>query len=137
MTAREGRRDELFDLLVSNPGGLNVNDMMDQLGFTHKQVNEAIHDLRAYLGEYDSINLPCQPQGRGERWLYQLVGTFAGVRDWTANRVGDSESRIRTMQSMLTSIVSATDGRTNEGKRARTMERALRRLVEDLDDIAT
>jgi hypothetical protein len=39
------------------------------------------------------------------------------------------------MQAMLSSIVRATSGRTVEGRKARTMETALRHLVEDLDNL--
>lgn len=134
-TAREDRRDLLWDQVVGNPAGITVNDMMDEHGWTMKQANEAIHDLRAYLGAYDDINLVCDPQGSGQRWLYRLVGSLDEVRDWTRNRVNDGETRVRTMQSMMSSVVSATSGRTTEGRKARIMAKALRRLVEDLDDL--
>ena len=129
------RRRDLFDQLVANPAGITVEDMMAEHGWTLPQTNNAIRDLRHFLGDHDSINLPCVPQGKGERWVYRLVGNLDGVRGWTMNRVKDADSRIRTMQKVLLSIVSATSGRTTEGRRARTMEKALRRLVEDLDDL--
>jgi len=133
--ARDLRRDELFDELVANPTGLTVDDMMGW-GWNHRDCNTAIHDLRAHLGVTDTVNLVCEPQGGGERWLYRLVGTLSDVRGWTSNRIGDTESRLRTMQSVLGSIVSATNGRTLTGRKARLMERSVRRLVEDLDDLS-
>lgn len=136
MTARETHRDDLFDLAVNTPAGFTVDEARRRLRLTHPQVNKAIHDLRRFLAdEADTINLTCDPQGQGERWLYRLVGTLDEVRNWTRNRVRDSESRVRTMQAMMASIVTATSGRTVEGKKARVMERAFRRLVEDLDQI--
>jgi hypothetical protein len=131
---RMQRREDLWDLLVATPGGVTVEDMMGVYGWTHGQANEAVHDLRDWLGEFD-ITLPCDPQGQRERWLYRLVEDLDGVRQWAGNRVQDTDTRLRTMHAMLTSIVSATDGRTVEGRTARIMERALRRLVEDLDDL--
>ena len=133
--ARVTRRRDLFDQLVTHPDGITVDDMMDENGWTHDQANNAIRDLRRFLGEYDSVNLPCEPQGEGERWKYRLVGRLDDVRGWVDNRIGDSESRLRTMAAVLSSIVAATDGRSIKGRRARIMEKALRRLVEDLDDL--
>ena len=80
--ARKQRRDDLFDLLVANPTGVTVDDMMDLYGWTHGEANNAIRDLRQFLGTTDNINLPCDPQGKGERWLYRLVGTLDDVRGW-------------------------------------------------------
>ena len=133
--ARDQRRDELWDLAVANPTGITVDDMMAAHGWTHHQANQAIHDLRLFLGDTDQINFPCEPDGSRSRWKYRLVGRLDDVRGWIGNRIGDSETRLRTMQSMMASIVAATSGRTTEGRKARIMERALRRLVEDLDDL--
>lgn len=134
-TTRERRRDDLWDDLAANPSGLTVEDMMGLRNWTHDQANKAIRDLRAWLGEYDNVNLPCDPQGERDRWLYRLTGDLDEVKNWSANRLRDADSRVRTMQSMLTSIVAGTSSRTAEGRRARLMERQLRRLVEDLDDL--
>lgn len=131
--ARERRRDDLLLKLIATPTGLMIEDMMVELDATHPQVNEAIRDLRLYLGDYDQINVVCDPQGPGERWLYRLVGTLDEVRPWAANRVNDSISRIRTIRSMMSSIVKSTNGRTIEGRKARVTEQALRHLIEDLD----
>lgn len=132
---REMRRDALFDLLAGTPDGLTVDDMGSGLDCTNRQVRTAIRDLRLFLGDSDSINLPCEPQGSGQRWLYSLRGDLDGSRRWLTNRLGDVDSRIRTMRGLATSIVNGTDGRTLDGKRSRLIERALRRLVEDLDDL--
>jgi hypothetical protein len=134
-SVRERRRDDLWDDLTANPAGLTVEDMMSLRSWTHNQANKAIHDLRVWLGEYDNINLPCDPQGQGDRWVYRLTGSLDDVEAWSANRVKDADTRLRTMQSMLASIVAATSGRTPDGRRARLMEKQLKRLVEDLDDL--
>ena len=118
----------------THPDGITVDDMMDENGWTTIRPTTR-SGLRRFLGEYDSVNLPCEPQGEGERWKYRLVGRLDDVRGWVDNRIGDSESRLRTMAAVLSSIVAATDGRSIKGRRARIMEKALRRLVEDLDDL--
>lgn len=134
--ARDARRDELFDLAVASSDGFTVDDVIARYGWRHDQVNEAVRDLRRFLGDVgDTINLPCDPQGKGERWVYRLVGDLDSVRAWAANRVIDAESRVRTMEAVLSSMVAATDGRTIAGRKARIMQRALHRLVEDLDDL--
>jgi hypothetical protein len=136
MSVRETRRDELWDYLVNHPEGANINQMMVALGFRYNEVRAAIFDLRNFLGDYDSINVPCDPAGHRSQWIYRIVGTLDEVRGWSSNRVRDAETRVRTMQAMLTSIVRATNARTVEGRKARTMETALRHLVEDLDNLA-
>jgi hypothetical protein len=133
---REVRRDALFDLAVANPDGVTVDEICYELDITHHQANEAIRDLRHFLGDTDTINFPCDPAGRGERWVYKLVGDLDGTRVWNANRVRDAESRFRTMDSMMESIVRSYKGqRSTESRKARVMERGLKRMVEDLDTI--
>jgi hypothetical protein len=133
--ARDGRRDDLFLFAQANPDGITVDDIVLQFGWNMRYVNEAIRDLRLWLGETDTIAFPCDPQGHDERWLYRLVGNMDDVRWWTANRMKDSDSRLRTMQATMSSIVNATKGNTKVGRKARVTDRALRRLIEDLDDI--
>lgn len=132
----ELRREVLFEILVDNPQGLTIDEMQVLMHATYQVVRKAINDLRAYLGEYDEFNLICNPQGGGERWLYELVGDYDGMRPWAANRVMDTETRLRTQASVSGAVVRGTDGRSIEGKKARLMHRSLTRLVEDLDTLA-
>jgi hypothetical protein len=133
---RERRRDALFDLLAANPAGLTVNDITSVMQCSNRQADHAIRDLRLFFGECEPINVTCDPNGLREPWTYRLVGNLDGVREWIANRLGDTESRIRTMQALMVSVVSASDGRKSDGRRARLIERALRHLIENLDDLA-
>jgi hypothetical protein len=137
MTARDDRRDQLFDYAVATTT-MTIHDIAAELDVPIRVANEAVHDLRIFLGDFDSMNFPCEPDpdDLNGPWLYRLAGTLDDVRLWATNRVGDAETRLRTIQAMLTSIVRATDGRTTEGRRARVMETALRHLVEDLDLMA-
>lgn len=132
----EQRRDQLFDYAVAHPDGFTIDDLTGDTGWNRRDANAAIHDLREYLGTMDDINLPCSPNGYGQRWIYRLVGTMADTHGWTKNRLGDTETRLRTMNSMTASIVRGTDGRSTEGRKARLIETGLRHLVEDLDNIA-
>lgn len=135
MRAGEQHVIDLLDYAMTNLGGFTVDDVMADFGWNHQTTNTAIRDLRMFLGKFDKINLPCDPQGHGQRWLYRLVGNLDGVRAWAVNRLGDTETRLRTQQAMMASIVSALDGRSVHGKVARTVDKALRRLIEDIDDI--
>jgi hypothetical protein len=134
-TAREQHRIDLLDYALASPGGITVEDMMSQFGWNHGTANTAIRDLRLYLGDFEDIAFPGDPQGGTQPWLYRLVGNLDDIRAWASNRVTDADSRLRTMQASMRSIVNATNGRTKEGRKARVTEKALRRLIEDLDDI--
>jgi len=136
-TRAERRRDELFAYAALRPHGFTVDEAMVDLDMDHRGINCAIRNLRHFLGDTDSVNLTCDPQGRGERWLYRLVGAMDDVRPWADNRIRDSRTRLVTMTAMMRSVVAATDGRTTEGRLARAMERGLRHLVEDLEAIGS
>lgn len=135
MSVRIDRVNVLFDLLAASPEGLTMGDIALGLGCGRRLADKAVHDLRIVLGDSDTINVPSDPQGRGEPWLYFLKGDIDGNRRWITNRLGDTESRLRTMRALAASLVSGSDGRTVDGRRARLIERALRRLIEDLDDL--
>lgn len=135
MSTRTNRVNVLFDLLAGSPDGLTAGDIKAGLGCTKRLAENAIHDLRIVLGDSDTINVTCDPQGIRESWLYRLVGDIDGSRRWIANRLGDTETRLRTMQALAASLVNGSDGRTLDGRRARIIEKALRRLIEDLDDL--
>jgi hypothetical protein len=136
MTARVARRDALFDLLVASPQGVTVDEIAFRLVCSLNRVRLAIRDLRIFLGDDDTINVPCRPQGTDERWLYTLEsGLTDSTRIWSANRIGDTETRLHTMHAVSSSAVAATDERTIEGRKARVIERGLRRTIEDLEEI--
>lgn len=131
--AREQRRDDVFDLLVSHPEGMTVHELADALGTNRRNADRAIHDLREYLGFWDDVNVPADNVEPGKPWKYRIAGDLDSIRPWCANRLADAETRIGTIQSMVASIVSATDGRSIEGRKARLIDRYLTRLVEDME----
>lgn len=132
-------RDELltqmWDLLVSRPGGVTIHEIAAALRTTRYYADGIVRSFRLLFGDTDSINLVCAPNGSRQPWLYSLAGTYDGSSTWTGNRIGDAESRFETIIAIVRSIVTATDGRTIEGKRARIMLRALTRAQEDLADL--
>ena len=131
---RAACRDDLFDLLAAEPDGLTIPEMTEALSVGQTRIQQAIRDLRLFLGEFDSINVINERQGRGEPHRYRLVGTFNESREWVIGRINDTESRLKTLGAVSASLVAATDGRSAEGKRARLISKVVTRLVEDLHD---
>lgn len=93
--------------------------------------------LRRILGD-DEFTLVCISQSQHERWRYSLVGNAddAASRFWQANRIGDVEARLETIQHVTGSISHGTDGRTTVGRKARMIASTVTHLRETLAVIA-
>lgn len=124
----------LFDYAVAHPDGFTRYDVQSDLGWPHKTFLEVSRALRKLFSD-DTITLKCEPDGLRKAWRYKLIGAPDELRVWSANRTGDLETRLETMQAMATSMVNASDGRTIEGRKARAIHRYLTRLLEDLSEI--
>jgi hypothetical protein len=133
-TPSESQVDLLFDLAASRPDGFTYKDVNEVLGWDRPYFIKVARYLRLAFAE-DKINLVCNPQGKNEPWLYELVGTLDDSRAWTTNRLLDAETRLHTVWSVAKSIVEGTDGRSREGRRARIIARACQRANEDLHDL--
>lgn len=125
----------LWDYAVAHPDGFTRYDVERDIGWSNHELSHVARHLRRFLGD-DEINLVATPQGRYEAWLYSLTGSVEEAGPWNRNRLLDTESRLTTMHAVSQSLVSSTDGRSLEGRRARVMERSLRRLTEDLADLS-
>jgi hypothetical protein len=124
----------LMEYAVSKPDGFTFQDIKDDLGWTRDRFNKVTRRLRSNQAA-DTINLVCNPQGVSLPWVYRLVGAGALVSPWQANRLGDAESRLITIKNVARSVVNGTNSRTNDGRRARIIEKSLNRLLEDLAEI--
>jgi hypothetical protein len=127
----------LFDQLVANPKGVTIAGIAAEQGIGDKMARHIVRRLREACGQTDTVNVICEPDAADPSgpWLYRLVGRLDDARWWFSNRLGDAESRIRVLQGVASSLARAADGRTVEGRRARLIDRALTRLVEDLDSL--
>lgn len=128
--------EALFDYAVSKPDGFTNADFMAEFDVDLEAFNRAANKLRSVLAD-DTINLVCDPAGARAKWIYRLVGSIEDGSPWVQNRLRDAETRFTTISSVVQSLVKATDGRTADGRRARLMEKSLRRLLEDLGEIST
>jgi hypothetical protein len=133
MIPLDDRVDQLFDLLVEWPDGVTIGVIAMDQGVVASHARGVVQALRDRLSE-DTVNVVCDPDGNGQ-WIYRLVGTPAESRDWARRQVRYIERRLVTSQDVLESVVSATDGRSLEGRRARVMNRHLGRCLEDLREI--
>lgn len=125
----------LYDFAVDHPRGFIYEDAKDKFGWHYSRFIKVVRHLRQILSA-DEITLTATPQGQHERWLYMLVGTYDAARPWATNRVGDLETRLDTIHGVANTLTNATDGRSVEGKKARLIERTIRHLMENLNDLA-
>lgn len=130
---------EIYDCLANAPNGLTMRDMTRQTGASPTRVRTAIRAARLILADHDTLFILCEPQGPREPWLYRLVdGSIIPNGEetaWTANRVGDAQSRVKLLSAAMEVACHATDSRTVIGKKARVLDKQLRRLVEDLEEV--
>lgn len=131
---RDIQVEQLFDYAVNHTNGFTYVDVERDLGWDRPHFFDVARALRRVFSG-DSINLVCSPQAKGDPWLYELVGQVGAAEPWVANRLRDMKTRLVTMASVASTLENATDGRTLQGREARKINRALTRLVEDLDDI--
>jgi hypothetical protein len=124
----------MFDLFMRHPSGVTIHDIANEVDVNLGVARRLVHKFRLEYGSED-INLVAEPSSYLDPWLYRLVGTLDAAEPWVKNRLDDAATRIDTMAVVLGSIVRATPGNTRNGRRARIMERAMRRAQEDLADL--
>lgn len=131
-TATERRAIDLYDWLQLQPGQqATLVEMQAEFGWGTNLTRRVINDLREILAG-ENQNLPCFPQGQYDPWVYRLVDNYADARSWLINRVDDSETRVGTINNVVSSIVNATAVGTYAGDRARLINLHLTRLQEDM-----
>ena len=126
---------EVFDAIMSaGDAGITITGLQSATGANKNAVKKAIQRLRIMFGD-DAHNVVCDPNGHNEEWLYRVVNGYERSRDWSANRVEDARTRLKTMRAVMESVTHATDGRSVAGKRSRIIERGLRHVLEDVEAI--
>jgi hypothetical protein len=126
---------KLFDHLAANPT-TTLPAMKTALGCSRSTAQQALHDLRAILGEGDTINVVAQPARGGGPWLYELRAHSSPSKWWEANRIADLYTSVSTVRSVVTSMLAGLDGRTIDGRGQRLFKVALDNILSTLDAIA-
>lgn len=134
-TKRSKFEGALFDYATGKPDGFTNVQAMRDLGLKLYEFNKAKRDV-VLAFEDDSCTLICEPNGKGQPWVYRLVGDWDGAEPWATNRSKDLSGRLRTCAAMAQSIVQGTDGRTPEGKSARRFARRVTFLRDESLDLA-
>lgn len=125
----------LYDLLADRPR--TQSEVVALTGWTVRRFSSAVQRLRDILAASgDTINVPAEPQGQREEWVYALTDG-AGIIDaersqWAPNRMKDAERRLKTIKHVFSAAVEATDGRTVEGRKARIYQLHLARAEEEI-----
>ena len=123
--------EDLYLYAKEHVDGFTYQDVQRDLGWPRREFFKMVHRLRRIYREA----LICTPQGQHEPYLYQLVTTYLDAEPWGVNRTLDCKERLRTINSILSAVVPASDGRTKIGKQARVMRRTITRLLEDLEEL--
>ena len=131
----DGDAGTLFDhLFAIKPKGITYEDAEVLWGWDRVYFYAVVRVLRLTLSGEDAT-VTCEQPGGQMPWVYTLTGDPQAIQAWHANRLLDAESRLETIKSVAESAVHATNGRTTTGKRARTVYKAVGRLMEDLAEL--
>jgi len=134
---------ELFDMLAN--GDKTSAEILKTTGWGYGTFMATVQRLRDTLAnDGDVISVVAEPQGtrqdrRGAKpYLYRLVAGQTIIdpehSKWVANRIDDSERRLKTIAAVLDVTVKATDGRTALGKKAVRFHRHVTRALEDISE---
>ena len=124
----------LIAYAIVNKQGWTKQEAVDALGCSLSAINLAIIEIRRSLAN-TNMNLVGQRPDTWGPWTFFLTGVHDDLTQWSDNRKVDLRGRLTTIHAVLQSDVLATNGRTTTGKEARQMEKGVRRLLEDLEDM--
>jgi|SRR5262245_1971306 len=131
----EQRGADIVALLVAvAPDGLTLADLAASLHCTEAQVSTSIFWARRALANTD-YNIVCDPPGYVGQWPYHLASTKAEAEEWNDNRLRDGRTRLFTIRAVAQSILTAAAPGSVPHREAVLIERALTRLLEDLEAI--
>lgn len=130
--------EQVFDYLAGHPDGATGDEMAAWLEVSKSTIQRVVHDLRIVLGGTDSITVTCEALGLPtEPHTYRLVGNLEDATGWLSARILEQEVRLETIEYSTASLVTGSDGRTLEGKKARKIHRTLKYLREELAEIGS
>jgi hypothetical protein len=121
----------LFDLLVAEQG-VTISRIASRLGVPVRQAHQAVKEMRMTFGEDSDINVICENQGWGKPPHYVLVGNFSEAKEYLFIRLGDAETRLRTIHAVARSAVRGFESDAYQSYHAKAMELTLRQAMEHL-----
>ena len=124
-----------FDFAMDRgAAGFTIEELAAHLGTPRVQVARgAIHRVRQLIRS--DGNIVCEPGKWRDSYLYRIEGDIAGAKTWIDSRRRDMESRLRTLWGVSQSLVLASTDGSADGRRARIVERDIRHLLENLEDV--
>lgn len=126
---RREAANNLFDFLADTMDRwVTRQEVADHLNMSPRSIDRVVRDVRILLGATDSITVAARTNPGG----YKLVGTYEDAREWVTGRLSDAEVRLESIRYSMQALVTGTDGRTMDGKKARLIEMTTRHLVEQL-----
>jgi len=127
---------KLFDFAVVHRDGFTHLEAELTFAWTGAHFREVERRLREVMAS-ESENLVCNPNedDPGGPWLYRLTADIELTSLWHENRLGDSETRLKSIMFVAQSAMHAHSGRTTTGKRARILYKAASRALEDLEEL--
>jgi hypothetical protein len=134
MTPYRANRAAILKAHVTNtPAPWTIHDLSHALGCSLRPTQQAVHDLREIFGLMDDITLVCEPNGRGQPWLYWLVGRPDDSAWWEAWTVLRLHVTAETAKSVLEAALRGIDRRTVEARSARVVVAAVENVIRTLD----
>jgi hypothetical protein len=131
--ARQARATRLFAIVTSQSGPWTIYDLAAALGNSVWSTKQAVHDLRIICGFMYDVTLTCEPNGKNQPWLYELIGRPSAGEWWTANRVIDLYSRVETVRAVIEAEMRGVSPRTTEHRAAKVFLTALDNVQHTLD----
>lgn len=124
----------LLQYAMAHRQGWTKQQAADDLGYSMSSINQALMHVRRNLA-VTTLNITSErPPGWGPQ-VFSLVDTALDTNTWDVDRTKDLRGRITTAHAVAQSGVNASDGRSVDGRTARLIEKALRRLLEDVEDL--
>lgn len=136
MSSLDDKAGDLSDYAIGHPNGFTADRACADLGWEYPDFIRVVRRVREiFSGDTDEWTLICEPQGQNEQWRYRWTRGYEEAKFWLANRTGDTDSRLNTMLMVARTTMSAEDGRSISGRKARKRVKMFSRLIEDLAEI--
>jgi hypothetical protein len=119
--------------VTAHPGPWTISDLARALKLGKRQTQQAVKDFREICGLMEDVTLICEPNGKGQPWLYRLVGRPDDSAWWEAWTVIRLHTTAETAKAVLEASLRGVDRRTVEARSARVVVSAIENVIHTLD----